>query len=183
MPSGCAEDLDQTVGVVVSAFARALDRVEVFVRVLRARDRGWLADRAEHQVGGDRRRVGVPDVGRDQLGGEASLGENGGERQHGAAARPAVGAVHLTGPIVDRDYERDVAAHVRHRPGDRSATGGVLVALAAKHWAAASLRLVAKALGQSETAEGSKQSRWPGAGAGERTGIPTHRRRAACTDF
>jgi len=72
--------------MVVRAFPSALDWIEVFVRVFRGGDRGWVADRAEHQVGGDRRRVGVPDVGRDQLGGEASLGENGGERQHGAAA-------------------------------------------------------------------------------------------------
>jgi hypothetical protein len=92
--------------MVVSAFTSALDRIEVFVRVFRGVDRGWLADRAEHQVGGDRRRVGVPDVGGDQLGGEASLGENGREREYGAAGRPAVGAVRLTGPIVDCDGQR-----------------------------------------------------------------------------
>ncbi len=122
-----SSEFDQLVGMVVSAFTSALDRIEVFVRVFCGGDRGWLPDRAEHQVGGDRRRVGVPDVGGDQLGGEASLGENGREREYGGAGRPAVGAVRLTGPIVDRDRQRDVAAHVRHGSGDRSAGGGSYV--------------------------------------------------------
>jgi hypothetical protein len=72
--SGCAEKFDQVVGVSGGAFAGARDGIEVFVRVLLGADRGGVTDGTEHQVRGDRRRVGVPHVRRDQLGGEASCG-------------------------------------------------------------------------------------------------------------
>ena len=112
--SGRVEEFDQLVGVVVGAFPSALDGIELLVCMLCSVDRRRTAYWAEHQMCRDRRRPGVSDIGGDQLGRHARLGESGCEREHGAAAGPVIGAVGLTRTIVDRDGEGEISAHVRH---------------------------------------------------------------------
>jgi hypothetical protein len=107
-----AEEFDEFVCVVIRTFPSALHRIDVLMRVLGGKYRGWLAERTEHQMRGHGGRVRVPDLGGDELSSELSFGQNGRKGEHRATAGPAIGAVRVAGSIIERDRHRDLSVHV-----------------------------------------------------------------------
>ena len=103
LTSGGGEGFDQLVRVVVDALACALDGVQMLVLVLDGVDLGGPADRSEHQVGHDRGRLRVADIGRDQLDRETPLRNHCRDREHHSATRPAVAALGAARWIVHTD--------------------------------------------------------------------------------